>query len=765
MKNKYFIPILITFSLTFFFIDSAQARFPSRSAQASRMTRSAISRSLDLKIKPRLNFSKIIVGPVSSLALSSDEHYLITVVGKNKLRLWDLYAGREIALNNAVKNTIINLKISPDSSTCIYICSDGSIYSWDLKTLKTEKIDCCPPSNLVAFQKNGTIILGGLHGELAQFDPKKKDIINVHPIGKKPFLALKITEQGQILLASKNKIFVVDKKSYGIVNTISTKEKLTAIACSGDVLLWGTEDGNIARLNLGLNKKAVFLKKLKGKIVSLDVNSDKGEAICGTSEGILYFLHLNSGEIIEIGKHDKEITFAHMDNDAESALTASEDGTCKLWNLKSKQLQLTMVSAVEGWAVVDNKGRFDGTQAALNGVDWQDGENIININNFSQAYYEPNLLPRVMHQNGKDAVLNDVATVSDGIHLAANVKIDGKSKNDQNAIIRVVGSDKKGSGIRDVKLYQNGKRVPDSLANTKITSNQNEAKELISEFDVKLGHGENVFSAVAVNDELLESDPVKIVLSGIKDSQQQTIWVVTIGINKYSVSSLNLDYARPDAQSLYNYFDKSKKFPVSNKKLLSLYDSDANSKNIADVFKTLQFIPREDLVVVYMAGHGVMIGDEWYFLPSNISVASEENVMKNGISTKELKNYIESVGADRIILFLDACQSGGALSPIKNFKGIKSLRMLARDVGVHILAATDREQYAVELATLGHGVFTYSLLNALNRKYDKKNNYVTISELMKFVEKEVPALSKKFANYAQFPVSHSRGNDFTILTY
>ncbi|MBI9113324.1 caspase family protein [Maridesulfovibrio ferrireducens] len=765
MGKKYFICIGIIFSLALFFIDSVHARFPSRGAHASRMTRSAISRSLDFKIKPRLNFSKIVVGPISSLALSSDEHYLITVVGKNKLRLWDLYAGREVALSTALEDEIINLKISPDSSLCIYICSDGSVYSWDFKTLKTEKIYCCPPSNLVAFQKNGIVIFGGLHGELTQFDPKVKNSANVHQIGTKPFLALEISETGPVLLVSKNEIFVVDKDSYVVVDIISTKDNITTIACSEDILLWGTEDGNIAKWNLGLNKKTVFFKNIKGRIVSLDVNSDKGEAVCGTNEGILYSLNLNSGKAIEIGKHGKEITFSRMDKNAENVLTASEDGTCKLWNLKSKQLQLTLVSAVDGWAVVDSKGRFDGTQAALEGVDWQDGEHIININNFSQAYYEPNLLPRVMHQDEKSAGFNDVAIVSDGIHLAAKVEIDGSVKSSQKAIIRVVGSDKKGSGIRDVKLYQNGKRVPESLAKTEIKSNKEGTKELVSEFSVKLGRGDNVFSAIAVNDELLESDPANIVFSGAKDSLQKTIWVVAIGINNYKVSSLNLDYARPDAQSLYNYFDKNQNLAVSQKKLLSLYDSDADNRSIAKVFKTLQYIPREDLVIVYMAGHGVIIGEEWYFLPSNISVASEENVIKNGISTKDLKNYIESVGADRIILFLDACQSGGALSPIKNFKGIKSLRMLARDVGVHVLAATDREQYAVELATLGHGVFTYSLLNALNGDSTQKDKNVTIRELMKFVEKEVPALSKKFANYAQFPVSHSRGNDFTLLKY
>ncbi|WP_415713782.1 caspase family protein [Maridesulfovibrio sp.] len=764
MKNKYIISSAVIILLSAFFIDSAHARFPSRGAQAARMTRSAISRALDLRIRPTLNFEKIIAGPVSSLALSADEHYLVTVIGKNKLRLWDLNAGREVAVSSAAQGDIINVEISPDSTLCFYTCSDGSVHSWNLKTLESKVYKSCPPSNLIAFHKDGRVAVGGLKGELSQFNPADSKNISIHKIGDSPFQAIEINEAGQVLLATGKSIYIVDKASSNVVDKISTGTTPTAIACDGNTLIWGTKKGQLVVWNLKTNSQANIYKKINGTITSIDINSKSRKTVCGTEDGRLYSVNLKNGKTEEIGGHSKKITFVRMDNIAENALTASEDGTCKLWNLKSKQLQLTMVSAVDGWAVVDSKGRFDGTQAALEGVEWQDGEHVININKFSQVYYEPNLLPRVM--GGKSSELKDVDTVSEGIHLAANVEINGKARGGQDAIIRVVGSDQQGSGIRDVKLYQNGKRVSDGKGKTTTKETEDGKKELISEYNVTLGSGENVFSAVAVNDEQLESDPAEIVIKSGRPEAKRNIWIVTIGVNKYAIADLNLDYARPDAQSLYKYFDENTQLMVNKKKLLALYDEKASSQSINKIFNTLQYIPRDDLVVIYMAGHGIIVDDEWYFLPSNINAASEEQVLKNGISTKELKQHVESVGADRVVLFLDACQSGGALSPIKNFKGIKSLRMLARDVGVHILAATDREQFAVELESLGHGVFTYSLLHALDGKNIKSktdDQIITIREIMTAVEREVPALSKKFANYAQFPVSHSRGNDFNLL--
>ena len=130
----------------------------------------------------------------------------------------------------------------------------------------------------------------------------------------------------------------------------------------------------------------------------------------------------------------------------------------------------------------------------------------------------------------------------------------------------------------------------------------------------------------------------------------------------------------------------------------------------------------------------------------------------------ELKREIEAISANRVFLLIDACQSGGAVSPIKNFQGMKALRMLARSVGVHILAATDRDQFAVELGNLGHGIFTYALLKGLSGKAAESRTTQTVSvrELMQYVEKTVPALSRRYANYTQFPTAHSRGFDFVI---
>ncbi len=760
LKKERFLSLCLCMIGILLIAEVAQARSFGRMRQSARITRSNVSKSVGLKIRPRLNISKVAAGPVSSLAISRDEKMLVTVVDSNKLRLWDLSAGREIGFLESGKKRIVDLAFSPDSLTCIYNTSDGAVFFWDIKTLAQRQCLSCPPSGRVAILDNGNIVLGTLKGELVVLDKTGAKVMFKEKIDTKPFTGMVVNEDGEVLVGTKDEILIVRPQSGAAPVAIPTRKTPVSMAVSQNVLGWGMKSGHVVLWDLKTNQKIRTIEGMEGAVTSLDINKPKNTIIGATEDGIVYKVAVSSGDPVEMGRHDKQISFTRMDADAGNALTASNDGTCKLWNLESRQLMLTLVSAKDGWAVVDKQGRFDGTQAALEGIDWQDGEHVLNINSFSEKYYEPNLFSRTLQ---KDQGLGDVSAIPEGIHLAATVEIQGKSPDRKKALVKVIGMDNQGSGVRDVKLYQNGKRVPDELGKIVKVSDKEDQPELIKEYTVELGKGENSFTALAINEESLESDPAELVLTGGDAGGERTVWVVTVGVNKYQIADLNLDYARPDAQSLYDYFKKQKNLAVTDRKLVHLFDETATREGILNIFNALKHIPREDIVVVYMAGHGVIVGEKWYFLPHNIPEPSEEAVVANGISTQELKGYIESVGADRVVFLIDACQSGGALSPIKNFQGIKSLRMLARDLGVHILAATDREQFAVELASLGHGVFTYALLEALNGKAKTNNTQLTVREIMKFVEREVPALSKKYANYAQFPVSHSRGHDFQLV--
>ena len=97
-------------------------------------------------------------------------------------------------------------------------------------------------------------------------------------------------------------------------------------------------------------------------------------------------------------------------------------------------------------------------------------------------------------------------------------------------------------------------------------------------------------------------------------------------------------------------------------------------------------------------------------------------------------------------------------------KTARRSRSCPRSAGVHVVAASTKDQYAAEVKDLGHGVFTYTLLEGLNGKAARPGDAVTVRKLMGYVEEQLPEITKKYKQEAQYPVVDSRGMDFPLVT-
>ena len=118
------------------------------------------------------------------------------------------------------------------------------------------------------------------------------------------------------------------------------------------------------------------------------------------------------------------------------------------------------------------------------------------------------------------------------------------------------------------------------------------------------------------------------------------------------------------------------------------------------------------------------------------------------------------------MVLIDACQSGGSVELLaqRGAREEKAMAQLSRSAGIHVLSAAGSEQYATEYAEIGHGVFTYALLEALGGKADgaPKDGTVSIYELKSYIETMVPEYSQKFKGQVQYPYTFSKGQDFPV---
>ena len=174
-----------------------------------------------------------------------------------------------------------------------------------------------------------------------------------------------------------------------------------------------------------------------------------------------------------------------------------------------------------------------------------------------------------------------------------------------------------------------------------------------------------------------------------------------------------------------------------------------------------------DVFYFFYAGHGSIVNNTFFFIPTEITrLYDTESLTKGALSALEMQEHFMKIKALKQVMLIDACHSGGSteLLAMRGASEEKALSQLSRSTGVHVLAAAGSEQTAAEFTELGHGLFTYMLLQGISGKADGSplDNKVTIYELKSFLDDQVPEYSRKHKGSAQYPSTFSRGQDFPV---
>jgi len=242
---------------------------------------------------------------------------------------------------------------------------------------------------------------------------------------------------------------------------------------------------------------------------------------------------------------------------------------------------------------------------------------------------------------------------------------------------------------------------------------------------------------------------------------------VVVGINQYQNPKQNLNFGVPDAKGVLGYFTSSYASLFHKLIQYELFDQEATRSSIFNTLRFLEKIPPQDTVVIYFAGHGETLRDKWYFVPHELDLLAENwetSLEEQGVSSVFLQLHIARIGARHILLLLDACKSGGVMDAFSAYADHRPFALLSRSTGIHIATAAKKEQYAGELDKLGHGLFTYTLLEALSGRGDMNpaDGNISVQETLGYIRTQMPVLIKKHRLPSQKPVLNSRGMDFWL---
>lgn len=300
---------------------------------------------------------------------------------------------------------------------------------------------------------------------------------------------------------------------------------------------------------------------------------------------------------------------------------------------------------------------------------------------------------------------------------------------------------------------------------------------------INLSQGENRIEASVTNVNGTESYRMPLYVKYTAAQPiKETVHFIGIGINQFADSRRNLQWCVKDIRDLTL---KLKEKYGSTIIIDTLFDQNVTLSNVQALKQKLLKTNINDKVIIAYSGHGLLSKQYDYFLSSyNVNFSNPEI---NGIAYDEIENLLDSIPARKKLLLLDACHSGEvdkdemiAIQKAKNQTGNKGLIMnrgsedeiietktvglqnsfelmqslfvnVGKGTGTTIISAAGGVQFAQERDDLENGVFTFSLLEALN-----KNKTIKVSELKKYVGERVEQLTKGL----QKPTTRNELKDF-----
>jgi hypothetical protein len=202
-------------------------------------------------------------------------------------------------------------------------------------------------------------------------------------------------------------------------------------------------------------------------------------------------------------------------------------------------------------------------------------------------------------------------------------------------------------------------------------------------------------------------------------------------------SDQNVLFARNDALVFKEYAIKT--LGVLEKHTFLLTDATRGqmSREIERITELAKLSPDSE-IIFYYAGHGLPDFETYqsYLMPVDVAASN----LDDAINLRSLYSKFASSKASRIIVFLDACFSGGGRGE-NGLLAARTVKIRPRNdiVEGNIVAftATSGKEVSLPYVKQSHGLFTYYLLKTLQ----ETQGNVNLDELAQHLEQEIPKTS------------------------
>jgi hypothetical protein len=544
-----------------------------------------------------------------------------------------------------------------------------------------------------------------------------------------------------------------------------------------------------------------------GVALRLDEN-ETARAAAGSADGSLVLLGADySLRLFRAGKPVWRIPLhavawaVNLTADGRLALAALGDGTLRWYRVADGAEVLALFAARDGrWIAWTPEGYFDHSPGAENLVGYHvnrgraGSPDFVVSGQIHRDFYRPDLV--TLKVKGED-IGRDVQKTGDARSMVAGRVPPGlrllgwctkgdcaepgaARAADEPQVITVrdprvtlrVGVEDRGGGAGRVVLKRNTAVIP-----TRSTAFQDEKGGRVEEHSVALEPGENLITISAYDpSQSVESGaPIRFVIRYVEaPPEAPVLHVLSVGIDRYrSADVAELVNAANDARAVGELMPRIRQGLFREAQVTVLLNEQATLAGIRQAFERVAAAAQpEDVVLLFLAGHGVISDGRYSFLPHDLPALDARGLREGALGQEALADLLASLPTSRAAVLIDTCHAGavaGADAVLRQSRDRAWVGALGYNTGRFVLAGTTTQQEALD-GIAGHGVFTAVVLDGLSGIADRKpkgneDGRVDVVELTRYAEARVPEEATKIApTHAQRAVGFFAGSDFFELS-
>lgn len=512
--------------------------------------------------------------------------------------------------------------------------------------------------------------------------------------------------------------------------------------------------------------------------------------IGGCSDGIIaLFKHKQAYPVWSTIAHRGQVMDIRPTHQGRRFVTSGSDGWSRIFDWKQKKELIAMYSpdGTDDYLFLTPDNYYKGTKGTFRDIHFAIGTETFNFDQFDLKFNRPDIILQRLGGDPKEIEMMHRAwlkrvkrmgftpeQLSDEIHVPESFILNAndlpRETTQQKIKLKLSASDSK-YRLKRMMLYLNG--VP-MLSRHGLDVSKKNVDKYEMDYELELATGSNEITFSCINEKGAESNRKNVIINYTPtDHSMPDLYIVALGVSKYSQDGFNLQYAEKDAHDFVKLMTTSLKSKFNKIFTLCLTDAEVTKNSVSQVKTFVNQSLRDDVVLLYYAGHGLLDSKLDYYLSTyNVDF---NDPSQDGISFEQVEEWFDGIAALNRCCFIDACHSGeldkdDLLSETKvsvpegniTFRnaaptqrivrqGARQVNSLLEDlfidtrwgIGATIMSSAGGLEAAMEGEEWKNGLFTWCMQKGMtDPKADSNNDgKLTMGEYTQYLKLEVSRLS------------------------